>query len=124
MGKTKILGIANRGEFNYIMVRKNKDFFSWLRKVMYNSFEGVPDLGVKEWTDKEGNLNTQKKKIDKCVDEHESHECGDETKIDIFYGKEKVFIIVITSLQKRKKLMNNLDKYSEFLEYTGEDPKF
>lgn len=114
MEKVRITGIGNQDEFNFLIAEKNKDFFEWLGKVMYNSFEAMPD--VVTYLDDEDNYEKEKKKkIENYTDWHESFE-AEGARIDIFYGKEKVFITVITSLKNREKLMGNLEKYSEFVE--------
>lgn len=119
MKKVKILGIGNEGKFNYIIVRKQENFFEWLGKVMYNSFEAMPDVDKEEYINKNDKFVFKKKDIRKYIDKHESFE-AEGARIDIFYGKENVFISIIASLKNRKKLMDNLEKYSEFAESGGD----
>jgi len=119
MEKVKILGVGNKEKLNFILVKKNKYFFEWLAMVFYNSFEGMPNVEYKEYTDKNDNFIREKKKISKWIDKHETYDM-DESRVEIFYGKEKVFIVIYTSLKNRRKLMKYLDKYSEFVEYNGD----
>ncbi len=118
--KTEILGIDNihEGNFNYayIIVRKNKNFFNWLCEAMYNSFENMPDIDREEYIDKNDKFISKKKDIDNYIDWHESYEAND-NRAGIFYGKEKIFINIITNLKFCKILMDNLGKYSKFVKF-------
>lgn len=120
MDKVKITGIRNKDKFNYLIVKKRKSFFEWLCNVLYNSFESVPDVDVKEYVDYNDKFVSNKKKIKDYTDKHEIYEADSrDTRIDIFYRKNKVFLTIQTSLEKREKLMDNLEKYSNFVEYKG-----
>ena len=114
INKIKILGIGNKEKYNYIIIKKNKHFFKWLYNILQNAFDYVPDLDKEEYIDKNNKFISKKKNITNYFDKHESHEFNN-ARIDIFYGKEKIFLTIITSLKNRKKIMDNLEKYSEFI---------
>jgi hypothetical protein len=45
MKKIKVIGIGNKEEFNWIIVKKDRGFFEWLNKVLVDSFSYVsPDI--------------------------------------------------------------------------------
>jgi hypothetical protein len=117
MKKIKVLGIGNKEEFNWIIVKKDKDFFEWLNKVLTESFGHVsPDVNFYDRITVKNKVVTKKKEIEYYADLHEYYDAEDKTRIDLFYGKEKVFITILASLDNRKRLMENLEKFSEFEE--------
>lgn len=113
--KGKVLGIGNEGNFNFIIFEKNKNFMDNFTNLMSSSLSAMPDLNTIEKIDENDKLVTQRKKIEEIIDRHESHE-AEGARLDIFYGKDKVFVIVLTSPKNRKKLMENLEKYFVFVE--------
>jgi hypothetical protein len=117
MKKIKVLGIGNKEEFNWIIVKKDKDFFEWLNKVLTESFGSIsPDIDFYDQITVKDKVVTRKKKIEDYTDLHEYYDAEGNTRMGLFYGKEKVFMTVFTSLKNRKKLMENLEKFSEFEE--------
>ena len=110
MRKAKICAVGNEGRFNYIILDKNKDFFDWLALLLFESF-GVYDVQKYEAADKKGNWVTRKKQIRNFTDKHESY-TSKKARVDVFYGKKKVFIAFNTSLSGRAKFMEVLNKIS------------
>lgn len=107
MRKIRVYGIGNEGTFNYLIVGKDKDFFKWLSKLLYNSF-GIYDVSTVDYENKKGKWVTRKKRISDFTDLHETYEGN----VDVFYGKKKVFIVLNTTFSRRKKFMEELSKIS------------
>lgn len=117
MKKVRVIGVGNEGRYNYIIVRKNKDFFKWLAELLGSNFgvDDVENYGYEQ--DKRGRWINRKKNINHFVDKHEGRYEGysghkDNSRIDVFYGKNDVFIVIDMSLQKRKKFMKKLNEIS------------
>jgi len=111
MNKIKILGIGNINEHNYLNVRKNKDFFEWLRELLSGSFK-VYDVGTYYTTKK---YIQKDKNIKNFVDKHENYYGSDKdnnVRIDIFYGKRDVFFILNMTSAQRKKFIKKLEEIS------------
>ncbi len=112
MIKAKILGMGNDGIFNYIIVNKNKSLFKWMSKLFRDSLE-IEFYEYDEYKNKKGEWTTRKRRMEEFTDKHESYG-NKKAEIDIFYGKNKIFIMLRTSLEARKKLMKVLDKISSW----------
>ena len=112
MLKARIIGMGNECNFNYVIVRKNKDFFKWLSTLLKDSFDISYGVEYEEpHEDKNGGWINRKKQIRYFVDKNETYR-DKKSRIDIFYGKDKVFITINTSLSKRRKFIENLKKIS------------
>lgn len=115
MKKQKILGLGNHGTFNWILVKKDSNFFEWLNKVLTESFGQIsPDISFYDLIKKNEKMVTKKKKIDDYTDIHEHYDAEDDARIDLFYGKNKIFLTIMTSLENRSAFMKNLELYSDF----------
>ena len=112
MMKTKIVAVGNQENFNYIIVNKNKTFFEWLAKLLWDSFE-IGDVEIYESYTKNKKLTTRKKQIKNYIDIHESYDNGN-INLNVFYGKDKVFITFNASLEQRRRFIKNLDKSSNW----------
>lgn len=110
MIKTKICGIGSVGRFNYITVEKNKNFFWWLRVFLEEGFNYSGMVGVDDVETKKGWIIVNKK-IKDYTDTHEIYTVKN-TRIDVFYGKEKIFITINTPVSNRQKFMKVLRKIS------------
>ena len=118
VNKTTILGMGNQGNLNYLIVKKEEDFFNWLKE-LFSSIEKDTrgkDVTINEFIDKNEKFVGKKKNIKKFTDIHEYYNMGG-IRFDIFYGSKKVFIAFNCSINQRKKLMDKLDKISKFTEY-------
>lgn len=114
MIKAKIFGMGNEGKFTYIIVEKNKMFFQWLSKLLYESFE-IYDVDTVDYENKKGQWVTKKKRIRDFTDKHETYKGN--ARVYIFYGKKKVFITFNnTSLSNRQKFMKILNEISVWKE--------
>ena len=113
MFKTKIVGIGNRGKYNYLIVNKSKDFFQWLNDFLYKSF-GVHDVSYYEdYKNKKGEWVSKKRRINSCKDLHESYNSNG-VQVSVFYGNKKVFISIYCSLAKRKKFIKVISEISNW----------
>jgi len=108
MKKTQILGIANSGEFSYLIVKKRKDFLEFINELFTVAEERFE---IPIYQDIE---QTKKRNIMKSLDSYESY-LGDKINVSIFYGKNKVFIAYSSSLANRKKIMRKLEELGSFI---------
>jgi hypothetical protein len=112
--KTKIYGMGHEGRFTYIVVEKSKNFFDWLARLLYRSFKTF-DVDSYDFENKKGQWVTRKKQIKNFVDKHESYYLiGRTERVDVFYGRNRVFIAVSASSKSKKKFLDVLDEISEW----------
>ena len=126
--KSKIYATANenlKGNFNisYYIMEKDDSFLDWLFKLLTNVIElsaGEADKAkfiriAKE--DKEGNIigeDVYKKNVEKMVDLHEKYENKNE-RIDLFYGKKRVYLTLRCSKKIRKKFADFIAKTKNWI---------
>ena len=115
MKKATILGIGNQREYNYIIVKRQKNFFEWLKALLsVFNFRSVDE--EEEVNSKGETIGMKKKDINEFSDRHESYwAVSKDTRADVFYGKDKIFIAIITPLKNKNKLMKKLNSISDFL---------
>ncbi len=120
MKKTTILGMGNENNLNYLIVKKEEDFFNWLKELFASIEKDMrgENVTIREFVDKNEKFISKKKKIKDFTDIHEYYNMGG-IRFDIFYGSKKVFIIFNCSDNQRRRLMNKLEKISKFTEYKG-----
>jgi hypothetical protein len=106
MKKVKILGVGNQGKFNYLILEKNNDFLKWLSAILLTGLGINDDVMYYEYVNKSKRIR-RKKNIMRMIDEHESYQ-DEKSMVEVFYGKNKVFMSIYTSLENRKKLMDEL----------------
>ena len=112
----KVLGIGNSEEFNYLIVKKEEGFFEWLNDFLCKGFGGASP-SVKYYEDtKDGETFNVKKVVKNEIDIHEYYDTESEVRVDLFYGKDAVFLTFFCSAEKRKVAMKVLEKISEFEE--------
>ena len=111
MNKIKIYALGNSGNFSYLIVNKNKDFFRWLALLLKDSIDYPGMVDCKEVQTGKGKYKIVKKNLNDYIDSHEIYEDSrSHTRIDVFYGQKKIFIAVHTSLKFRDKFMSFLKK--------------
>ncbi len=112
MKKVKIHGIGNQEEFNYLIIKKDKNFFEFLEQWIAESF---PNKYTIETTTHERSKDGKLKKINpkRYKDVHETYR-DEDLRIDAFFGKTKIFLTIYTPLKNRKKLMQKIEKFAEF----------
>ena len=103
--KVKLFSIVNSDKFFCIVVSKERYFFEWLGSLFSKGFNGEVSDGVSYYEEiKENNkIIRKKKKIEEQVDRHESYEI-EGGKLEVFYGKEKVFITAYVPVKLKKVL--------------------
>lgn len=100
-----IVEIGNYDNFNYLVIKKHKNFFDIFTKILEELFDSPPSVHL--W----GNEDS-KKNIHECVDKHESINMED-VRIDIFYGKDKIFLTFVCDIKKRKKILDKIFEFSD-----------
>lgn len=112
MDKMTITALGNAGSYNYFIIKKEQKFWRCLGGWLYKSFPGKHFCDIDQYADSEDGYKQKKKKIENYEDTHEGYVNNDEMRIDAFFGKRRIFFVVITSLENRKRLMDNLDRYA------------
>ena len=115
MVKIKLCGMGSDTDFNlnYIIVKKDKNLF----KGLSNLFKGVSSYNETDrYYDKKDHYRSRRKQLKDYIDVHENIRLlNKKARVDIFYGKNKVFISFIDLIKEYKdKLMENLKKYAEW----------
>ena len=111
MSKLRIISIGNEKEFTYIIIKKQNNFFKQLESWIYESFPKEKFSYISTYMDYKNNYEPKKKDIRKYNEVHESYgKMG--LRFDAFFSKTRVFVTIYTSLNKRKILMNNLEKFA------------
>ncbi len=103
MKKIKLHEIGNEEDFNWYIFDKEQIVFNILNKILLMDF----DIDLKLYReDVGGEIN-----IEKYVDIHE-HEGNNKLRIDLFYGKSKIYFTLICSSDLRLKFNESLFKYA------------
>jgi len=115
--KTMIFAIGNHGNTNYLIIEKRKGFLEFINRLFANI---DPEINMDYYLTNYQKGNVKEKKINplKYTDHHESRQSS-KVRLDIFYGKKKIFLTIQTSEIVRSKIMNNLEKLSVFMKYKG-----
>ena len=114
-----------KGEFNvsYYIFEKDNSFLDWLGKLLTEVFEvqygeqlakfiiNRKDTEEGDWVEDEILI----KEIDKMIDLHEKYENKGE-RIDIFYGKNRVYVTLRKSQEIRKKFADFVKKTKDWIE--------
>ena len=117
MRKMKVLGMGNEDNFNYLIIKKSEGFFEWFNELLVEAFGGAEnDVMYCESRDKDGKIINEKRDVNDETDTHEYYPTNDGIRVDVFYGKEKVFLTFNCSLDKRGKFMKKLEEISDFEE--------
>jgi hypothetical protein len=112
MKKLKILGIRNDGRFNDLILQKNEDILSNLEKLFYESFGIDYCLTYKEtWREKKQEIVKRKINLKTLIDKQDNFQ-NKKVKINIIYGRDKIFVSFYTSPANRKKFINVLKEIS------------
>lgn len=113
MKKIKILSIANDSKynFNYYLFEKKKEIHKVLAPIFYDVFRlrwPLEDLDKKE-------KNYVKINIEKNEDKHENLSLSGmgKARIDIYYGRKKMYITIHCSPKLRIKFNNKLDEVTK-----------
>jgi hypothetical protein len=127
MSKPKIYASGNetlKGEFNvsYYIFQKDESFLDWLAKLLIE----VIEIEDGEWQakfiidreeDAQGGLvekGIYQKNVNKMVDVHEKY-FNKGQRVDVFYGKERVYVTLRKSREIRKKFAQFVLKTKEWI---------
>lgn len=105
------MGIGNFGNYNFVKVKKQKRLADWLSRFLKESFDIRYE--TEEHTHKGNKIIYYKRNVEKFVDYHEII-TRHYPRIDIFYGKDSIFIILICNPKERNKFIKVLQKISKF----------
>ncbi len=106
MTKIKLYGTGNEGDFNYYIFDKKQEVFNILNKIFLMDFNLKRGLTHCNYSDERKKVN-----IEKYSDIHESDK-NNELRVDLFYGKNKIYITLICSQDLRIKFNEFLFKYA------------
>ena len=115
---------ALKGEFNisYYILEKNESFLDWLSEILINILDMIngeerAKFFIKgrytedgEWIEDEFYI----KDINKMIDLHESYK-NNKDRIDIFYGKNRVYVTLRGSNETRKKFVDFIRKTKDWI---------
>ncbi len=114
MKKIQLIGLGNNEKRNYFVFRKNKSFlyslppfFDSLNIQMPGSLLGF----VSELSEKEQDAISEN--LSEYTDYMEYLEDDDYT-IELFYGKEKIFLVINTEPENRERIIEELKKVADF----------
>ena len=105
MKKIILHEIGNDGNFNHYIFDKKQNVIEILLKIFLMDFD-IYDIF--ETPDKKGNY--QKINVKKLTDIHQGS-VNEKLSIDIFYGKNKMFVAIVCSEKSRLKFNESLFKY-------------
>jgi hypothetical protein len=128
MNKPKIYATGNEnlnGDFNisYYIVEKDSSFLDWLEKLLNDIMKTDGETYsvkfiVKNKKDKHGKFIGEEvfaKNIHKMVDLHE-HYGSKEDRVDLFYGRERIYMTFRKSKETRRKFARFLSKTKDWIE--------
>lgn len=134
MDKGKIYATGNetlKGEFNisYYIFEKNPDFLDWLGKFLTEVFEIENGEQQAKYVferidDEKGNWIKDKiyiKNVKKMIDIHEKYfpqnpnSDANQDRIDIFYGKNRIYLTIRTSRDKRDRAGSFMRKSKKWI---------
>lgn len=132
MANPKVYATGNetlKGEYNisYYIFEKDKSFLDWLGKLLVEVFEisgGEQRAKFNVETIEEGEdiEKFYEKEIDKMIDIHEKYENKGE-RVDVFYGKDRVYVTLRKSREIRKKFAKFIKKTKDWVQIK-KIPKF
>lgn len=113
-----------KGEFNisYYVLEKEEKFFDWLSKLLIEVLEikngdSQARFIVRRLHDEEGYEVGEEiyiKEIKKMVDIHEKYS-QDKNRVNVFYGKKRVYVSVKSSREFRKKFVHFVEKTRDWI---------
>ena len=113
MNKIKILGVSKEDTHSYYLIEKKQSFFQGFRKFLLDlGFENnVLIYGFGRPSDKEGEPNESKEdNIEDYVDK-QFYFGNQEYKVDVIFGKNKVFMIINSKSDKQEEISQSIQKF-------------
>ena len=115
--KIGLYGTGNKNNCAYLILEKNKNFFKWLEHLLKKVFDYIDPIESKI-VHLENSSKLVKKNPKDYIDVHEAYGLK-EGDIDIFYGKEKAFLIINIGNKNREKFMKLVLETTEWKKTTG-----
>ncbi len=113
MRKLKLFGLTKSKTFNYYCLEKRQEFFGYFRKFLVNlGFGESYEFGRTKDKYSEHD-ETKEDKIENYVDDHVPIQ-GKEDRIDVIFGKSRIFLIIFTKSNKQNKIFQELKKFCSF----------
>jgi hypothetical protein len=107
MRKLTLCGIGNTGNYNHIIVRYRPNFFIWLDTIV--SAAGFPtDSDMRYY---HGITGRQRIFTDRHMSYYDEG-AKDGIKMDLFFGKKKVFIVLLCNQEKRHMFTKSLMQHT------------
>ncbi len=115
--------IRLQGDFNisYYILEKDHSFLDWLYKLLNEvlDIKNNPKVIIKEpeqkdndeWSDQEVYI----KEISKMIDIHEKYENKKGDRVDLFYGKDRVYLTLRKSEEMREKFAAFVKKTKDWI---------
>jgi len=114
--KIKLYGIGNEKDYSFIIVEKNANFLRWLANFLDKGFDYRGDVETKE-TGVGVNCEPQAKNIEEYVDKHETykmyHNRNKDMRVDVFYGKDRVFITIYANDNAWKDILEETTEFGK-----------
>jgi hypothetical protein len=113
MEKVKILGFGNEKSYYYLIIKKKGFSYSWLEEFLTLAQESSSTRGVRgvrgiRLHDEDDEFNEKQ-----MTDKHESYS-GDNVRIDLFYGKENISVVLISDTFQKEDFLKALEKIADF----------
>ena len=106
MKKLILHSIGNQGNYNFYVFDKKKDVAENLSNLFSDIFEINWNFDA---PNKKGNY--RRFNVERWTDIHQRIDDGKNSKINIFYGKSKMFVTIVCSEKSRLKFNDALLKY-------------
>ncbi len=109
MKKIKLYAIGNEGKYNYYIFEKKQEMFESIAELILKVFSlDIPFYRIYE---QKGKTIRKKRDFEKMNDYHESFD-HDKKRIDVFYGRKRVFLTILCPLNLREEFNEELGKIS------------
>ncbi len=117
MKKLKIIGIVQRDEYAILILEKAPFFFEWLKKILENEAIDLTTVDYEERISDTDKFVKRKKKLNEYTDKHDELE-SDDLRIDLFFGKRKIFITIHAKPKKKKQVLERIFDNSNWIKKT------
>ncbi|MBT3397641.1 hypothetical protein HOA55_03370 [archaeon] len=110
MKKKKIMmhSIGNRDKFSYYTFEKTQEAFETLAGLFGKALEAGWELFYDDCDD---NYNSKKIFVKKLIDVHNAY--PGKSRLDVFYGKDKIFVMIHSTDKVREKINEELGKITK-----------
>ncbi len=113
----KILAISKSEKHNYFRLEKVQEFVSGFRKFLVDIGFDEHDVGVYSFgrpVDEHGEPDENKEDdVKNYVDKRFGFD-NDEYTIDVVFGKENIFVMIFTKINRQKEIVEGMSKFCSF----------